>query len=192
MYSEPAYHANDIMFRQLITAFKGQAGRPLTQLQKLINQQYVYFRIIVERTFGMIANLFKGLILWFKSKIHITDCSNSYKLACLFLNCYTIVYKTTNNEKLRKRLDDESENQIPPISLAEYLQYWIRDEYLATFSENGTLINNINEDLDMRFILRGISEKELANIQRAQQRENTEAQRQTAATRSNADQPQNP
>ena len=41
VYGNPAYHANDIMLRQLIAAFKGQAGRPLTQLQKLINQQYV-------------------------------------------------------------------------------------------------------------------------------------------------------
>lgn len=189
MYGDPAYRANDILTPQLIAAFKAQAGHPLTHLQKLTNQQYVYFRIIVERTFGMLANLFKGLILWFKNKIHLTDCSNSYKLACLFLNCYTIVYRTTNNKALREYLDDEDRNQTPPISLSDYLQYWIKDEYKATLSEDGTLVNNMNEDLDMRFILRGITEKELANIQRAQQREDAAA---TALAETNADQPQNP
>lgn len=175
VYGDSAYNANDILSRQLVAASKAKKGQPLTQIQKLKNQQYYHFRIIIGRTFGMIASLFKGLTLWSRNKIDITGCANSYKLACFFMNCYTITYRTTNNKKLRECLDDESRNGNLPIDLADYLHYWIRDEHKASTSEDGTFINNENEDLEMRFALQGISEKERAYIQKAAQRETATA-----------------
>ncbi|KAL6932577.1 hypothetical protein ACO0OL_004056 [Hanseniaspora opuntiae] len=179
IYGSSDYNANDIVTFQLIAASKAKAGQPLTQIQKLKNQQYDQFRIIMGRTFGMIANLFKGLTLWSKNKINITDCANSYKLACFFLNCYTITYKTTNNKKLRECLDDKSRNGNTPINLADYLHYWIKDEHKATISEDGTMINDENEDLEMRSALQGISEKGRAYNQKAAQMKAATAVRST-------------
>lgn len=102
IYGDSAYNNNDILCSQLIAASKHYPAKPLTPEQRLQNQEYIPFIIKIERTFGMIASLFKGINLWFKNKEDASSSSRTFKLACLFLNFYTIFKNTTNNRELRR------------------------------------------------------------------------------------------